>query len=228
MGEGGRSDRTERLAIASTMIRRWLVRSVASAGRAFELFSSPINPRWLPGNDRFEEHSADLAAGRIPNTASNRQVVSPSAVARRRRFRSLRWADIPAAVRGDVVGLLTGRLPLTAGKANNFAAPSLYRPHGLQTTTRASRARTAPAAVERRESGRSESGARYEHIPGQSRLGNVFFSTADARRSGFRVEVGPNPDALPAPAVSANPLVVLGAALGGWLLWPHVRRMGAT
>lgn len=222
MGEGGRSARAERLALAATMVRGWMLSGRARFADWLRGFSQPINPRWLPGADLWNQHAARVAAGN-----GHASLVSDAAAARRVHFQSLPWSEIPADVRADVIGIVTGSLPLELdgfGPASNFGGPVLYRSYGLKTSSLADRRRTAPAAVQSRESRRGVAGPRYEHAPGSGPGGNVFHSTAEGRASTFKVEPGPDAGALgpgatdpggkPFPVIAAGALVCAVALVG--------------
>lgn len=211
-GEGGRADRAERLALASTMLRGWLLSGQPSFGTWLRGFSQPINPRWLPGAELWNAHVAALARG---ERRGQEGATSAAAGARRRAIQALGWSDLPADLRADVVGILTGRLPLVAGKASNFAGPNLYRGQwGLDTSSEAKRLATAPAAVRARETARRQVAPEYVHATTKA-TGNVFHSIGPGRASSFSVVAGPDADALPAP-----PAAPIGGSKG--LVWPIV------
>lgn len=103
VGEEGENASTEAYrAVLSCLLRRYVVvkESQNTGWDSFtdllRAFSQPINPRWE--NDG-----------------------TPAQIARRRVMRSLEWRRLPAKVRSIVLALMTGRLPLTAPTAINFA-----------------------------------------------------------------------------------------------------------
>lgn len=205
MGEGGERDRVERLALAATMLRGWMISGTPTFAAWLRGFSQPINPRWLRGGDLATAHAAALARG---ERQGQEGATSAAAYARRERFQSMPWAAMPAALRADVLGVLNGTLSVKriAPDACNFGGPSLYRTrYGLDTSSLGRRLATAPRAVATRESARGASAPEYVHVsprPGA----NVFHSTAESRSANVRVIAGDNPRPASLPAPEPAPL----------------------
>lgn len=159
IGEGGENaSDAEVRALVSTILRRWGVLELSRASvRSLGAFATAF--------------STPL------------HLSTPRAL----RIQALTAAEIPARVRAIVRGVATGREPLSVPGSVNWAAPTLYRSHGLDTSSVSRRAGTAPGAVVAREVPRGEPSPRYVPTPGT--LGNVFFSTAPGRA--FPVSVRP-------------------------------------
>lgn len=104
--------------------RPGLYPTLASLVRAY---SQPVNPRWLPGGDKFE---AARAAGK--SSASD-------AAVRRRRVHHARVDFDPQVVSaaGEALCMLRAGWPpnAIAPEVTHFAAPDKNRPHMIERTT---------------------------------------------------------------------------------------------
>lgn len=185
-GEAG-SNALEAHACASVLLRRWAQRGGASFTEHIRAFSQPVNPRWAAGGD---------LALRNPSSATAAQLE------RRARVTALGWLQLSASARDAVAAVLGGRLLLPG--AIDWGGPTLYRPHGLDTSSVARRIATAPLAVQRREGARGRPSPRYEHLSGASAGGNVFSSDATSRAAAEPVvEPAGGPLAKPLPIALA-------------------------
>jgi hypothetical protein len=172
-GEAG-NDVVDAHACASVIVRRWAQKSVLRGSTLgftpyLRAFSQPINPRWMRGGD--------LSRG---STEAQLQ--------RRDELSGLAWARCTSAARSAVESVLRGNLAMRG--AVDWGAPSLYTPHGLDTSSVSARLATAPRAVERREGARGRPSPRYEHDSRAGARANVFSSDAESRSAPEPVVAG--------------------------------------
>lgn len=90
------------------------------------LFSQPINPRWLPGGDKFEKFKKI-------GTRTAKIATSDAAVARRKRIQNTSWDEMPPTVKKLVELFAVGKLPYPSKfgqqKISNFASYSGVERH---------------------------------------------------------------------------------------------------
>jgi len=122
VGEGG--GEADACAVASTMLRRWAMLRDGSSRSPFGSLADLVVGRFA-GADPYE------GEGRAVELRGYSQPVAvqwrgPGArAARRRRVRTMAWADVEPWRRAAVLGVLTGRAALTAWPAVHFAARGL-------------------------------------------------------------------------------------------------------
>jgi hypothetical protein len=87
--------------------------------RCCQLFSTPINDRWIPGGDLYEKYKTS-------NKPVYKQATSKKAVEKRLKIRSMEWDDMPQPVIDTVDAFSKGTLPppnqFEGKKISNFAS----------------------------------------------------------------------------------------------------------
>ncbi len=160
----------EHALLISIWLRRWAMftddrigRGLAPLWPAFgdlaRAHSQPVNPAWRNGG-RFDAHPDSVDAHET----------------RRAHFSAYEWDEIPPAIRGVVVGMLSGSLALVGWPAVDFASPTLWAAHGARWSTRDERDATFPDAVRARTPGQE-----YVKVAGLDRGANVPVSTLYSR-----------------------------------------------
>jgi len=127
VGEGYKGEKGAAV-LWSTMFRfLGMPKKWKSYKNMIQLFSSPINARWLPGGDLYEKYKDS------PNKA-HQMATSQDAVKRRTKIISMPWSKIPETVKNTVALFASGNLPIPGIfgdlKISNFASyPGLKEKH---------------------------------------------------------------------------------------------------
>lgn len=146
-------------ALASTIVRRWAVKEAGRGrGRTLGAFATAF--------------STPL------------HLSTPWAI----QTQTMPISAIPEGLRRTVLAITSGQEPLTADPAVDWGAPSLWIRDGLDVSSEATRAATAPAAIVARETRRGTNSPVYVPTPGANPRRNVFLS--DATSVGHLVTVG--------------------------------------
>ena len=189
VGEGGGEADTH--AVASTMLRRWVMLRETSTSSPFGSLTDLVVGRYA-GPDPHEGQGREVALRGYSQPVAVQWRARGEHTERRRRVRTLSWAEIEPQRRAAVLRILTGREALSAWPAVHFAARGL---------------------VERRLP--EHPGWRVVDVPGAR---NVFVSTSRSRLYRDPVVVGADgrgsTRAPSSPPPRARPPVLVTAARG--------------